>query len=402
VVAIFQLLLPGRSRKTRWFCWLKLNTSEGLTMLNNHNEPLVDAQCEVIRKAGDVEPFPSGKITYLAPLPLPTPMPPYGPHIGELNDVYMDFGLGQPQVFMWQMTLGGPVSLAVMVIFIFPLITGMLGVVFGYGPTLIWESIVGIFQAGYESALLTEPLILLIGLGVWHHFHKKRLSLIPTRFNRQRREVCFMPEGATEPVFVPWESLSAWIIEAKGATQFGIHRQYGMGIGFYQGETLISQEFQCAGLELAISHWEAIRGYMEYEVNDLKSIQDLQDLQGPDDPPHEGLHTFRNARARMHQQIREGRRSRLSGFFWYLYHVMTLWTIPNRLVEWEVRRLERIGKQALPEVMRAWSEPLPKEQWAKPSEELLRLSEQVRRMHKRQPHRPITQIFAEICRRAVD
>ncbi|WP_236169568.1 hypothetical protein [Pseudomonas atacamensis] len=381
---------------------MKLNTSEGLTMLNNHNEPLVDAQCEVIRKAGDVEPFPSGKITYLAPLPLPTPMPPYGPHIGELNDVYMDFGLGQPQVFMWQMTLGGPVSLAVMVIFIFPLITGMLGVVFGYGPTLIWESIVGIFQAGYESALLTEPLILLIGLGVWHHFHKKRLSLIPTRFNRQRREVCFMPEGATEPVFVPWESLSAWIIEAKGATQFGIHRQYGMGIGFYQGETLISQEFQCAGLELAISHWEAIRGYMEYEVNDLKSIQDLQDLQGPDDPPHEGLHTFRNARARMHQQIREGRRSRLSGFFWYLYHVMTLWTIPNRLVEWEVRRLERIGKQALPEVMRAWSEPLPKEQWAKPSEELLRLSEQVRRMHKRQPHRPITQIFAEICRRAVD
>ncbi|WP_366300252.1 hypothetical protein [Pseudomonas atacamensis] len=371
-------------------------------MPNNHNEPVVDAQCEVIRKAGDVEPFPSGKITYLAPLPLPTPMPPYGPHIGELNDVYMDFGLGQPQVFMWQMTLGGPVSLAVMVIFIFPLITGMLGVVFGYGPTLIWESIVGIFQAGYESALLTEPLILLIGLGVWHHVHKKRLSLIPTRFNRQRREVCFMPEGATEPVFVPWESLSAWIIEAQGATQFGIHHQYGMGIGFRHGETLTSLEFQCAGLQLAISHWEAIRGYMEYEVNDLKSIQDLQDLQGPDDPPHEGLHTFRNARARMHQQIREGRRSRLSGFFWYLYHVMTLWTIPNRLVEWEVRRLERIGKQALPEVMRAWSEPLPKEQWAKPSEELLRLSEQVRRMHKRQPHRPITQIFAEVCRRAVD
>ncbi|WP_336353637.1 hypothetical protein [Pseudomonas atacamensis] len=84
---------------------MKLNTSNGLTMLNNHNEPLVDAQCEVIRRAGDVEPFPSGKTTYLAPLPLPTPMPPYGPHIGELNDVYMDFGLGQPQAFMWQMTL---------------------------------------------------------------------------------------------------------------------------------------------------------------------------------------------------------------------------------------------------------------------------------------------------------
>ncbi|VVO48068.1 hypothetical protein PS847_00126 [Pseudomonas fluorescens] len=399
MAAISQLLLPGRSSKTRWFCWLKLNTSEGLTMLNNHNEPLVDAQSEVIRKAGDVEPFPSGKITYLAPLPLPTPMPPYGPHIGELNDVYMDFGLGQPQAFMWQMTLGGPFATSFSVLFLFPVFTGFLGIIFGFDQEAIWASMLAIFEEACENTVFTGPFTLFIGLGVWHHVHKKRLSLIPTRFNRQRREVCFMPRGATESVFVPWESLSAWIIEAQGATQFGIHRQYGMGIGFHHGETLTSLEFQCAGLELAISHWEAIRGYMEYEVNDLKSIQDLQDLQGPDDPPHEGLHTFRNARARMHQQIRDGRRSRLSGFFWYLYHVMTLWTIPNRLVEWEVRRLERIGKQALPEVMRAWSEPLPKEQWAKPSEELLRLSEQVRRMHKRQPHRPITQIFAEVCRR---
>ncbi|MBN6772852.1 hypothetical protein JRG42_19825 [Pseudomonas granadensis] len=271
-----------------------------------------------------------------------------------------------------------------------------MGLMFGDSWEFIKEIIEGVFLALYKLALLTGFIALCIGLGVWHHVHKKRLSLIPTRFNRQRREVCFMPENATEPVFVPWESLSAWIIEAKGATQFGIHRQYGMGIGFYQGETLISQEFQCAGLELAISHWEAIRGYMEYEVNDLKSIQDLQDLQGPDDPPHEGLHTFRNARARMHQQIREGRRSRLSGFFWYLYHVMTLWTIPNRLVEWEVRRLERIGKQALPEVMREWSEPLPKEQWAKPSKELLRLSKRVRQMHRRHPHWPITEIFAAV------
>ncbi|UVL92319.1 hypothetical protein LOY48_14635 [Pseudomonas siliginis] len=373
---------------------MKINTSKGLTMLNNHNEPLVDAQCEVIRKAGDVEPFPSGKITYLAPLPLPTQTPPYRPHIGVLNSVYMDFGLGNPQVFMWQMTLGGPFSGTFMIAFLYPLVGGFIGLMFGDNWDFIQEIIEGVFLALYKLALLTGFMALGIGLGVWHHVHKKRLSLIPTRFNRQRREVCFMPEGATEPVFVPWESLCAWIIEAKGATQFGIHRQYGMGIGFYQGETLISQEFQCAGLELAISHWEAIRGYMEYEVNDLKSIQDLQDLQGPDDPPHEGLHTFHNARARMHQQIREGRRSRLSGFFWYLYHVMTLWTIPNRLLEWEIRRLERIGKQAVPEVMRAWSEPLPKEQWAKPSEELLRMSELVRQMHRRHPHRPITEIFA--------
>ena len=367
-------------------------------MPNSLDKPTGTPQLEQPRKAGDIEPFPSGKITYLAPLPLPTPLPPYGPHIGELNNVYMDFGLGLPQVFSWQVILGGPLSGTFMTACLFPLIGGFMFFLFGMGWDDISHAIVGLFQEAYGVSLIAGFLSLFIGLAVWHHNHKKRASIIPTRFNRQRREVCFMPEGETDPVFVPWESLCAWIIEAQGATQYGIHCQYGMGLGFYHGETLTSLEFPCAGLPLAISHWEAIRGYMEYEVNDLKSIQDLQDLQGPDDPPHEGLHTFRNARARMHQQIRDGSRTRLSGFFWYLYHVMTLWTIPNRLVEWEVRRLEKIGKQTLPDVMREWSEPLPKDQWAKPSEELLRLSEQVRQMQKRQPHLPITEIFAQVQR----
>jgi hypothetical protein len=315
-----------------------------------------------------------------------------------MNDVYMDFGLGSPQVFSWQVVLGGPFSVAFSIAFLFPLFTGFLGVIFGYGWEDIWDSVTGIFDEGYGYALVTGFSALAILLCTWLHYHNKRAAIIPTRFNRQRREVCFMPEDATAPIFVPWESLSAWVIEAQGATQYGIHRQYGMGIGFQHGETLTSVEFPCFGLSLAISHWEAIRGYMEYEIHDLKPIQDPQDLQGPDDPPHEGLHTFHNARARMHQQIRDGQRSRLSGFFWYLYHVMTLWTIPNHLTEWEVHRLQKMAPHALPEVMRQWSEPLPKEQWAKPSEELLRLSDQVRALHKRQPRRPITEIFAEVQR----
>ncbi|KAA0979144.1 SoxR reducing system RseC family protein [Pseudomonas sp. ANT_J28] len=350
------------------------------------------------RKAGDVEPFPSGRITYLAPLPLPTPLPPHGPHIGELNEVYMDFGLGSPQVFSWQVILGGPFSGAFMIAFIFPPMIGCLGLMFGYDLAYTWEFVVDFFFAISEYAILGGVSSLLIGLGVWHHHHKKRLQIIPTRFNRQRREVCFMPEDATEPLFVPWESLSAWVIEAQGTTQYGIHRQYGMGIGFQHGETLTSVEFPCFGLPIAISHWEAIRGYMEYEIHDLKSIQDPQDLQGPNDPPHEGLHTFHNARARMHQQIRDGQRGRVSGFFWYLYHVMTLWTIPNHLTEWEVRRLQKMAPLAMPEVMQQWSEPLPKEQWAQPSEELVRMSEQVRQLQKRQPRRTITEIFVEVQR----
>ncbi|MFJ7793011.1 hypothetical protein [Pseudomonas sp. NPDC096950] len=367
-------------------------------MPKNLDNPVPKPQLEHSRKAGDIEPFPSGKITYLAPLPLPTPIPPSGPHIGELNEVYMDFGLGSPQVFSWQVILGLPFSGAFMVAFLCPLIGGFMFFLFGMGWDDISHAIEGIFHEAYGLAIQTSLFALFICLCVWLHNHNKRVEIIPTRFNRQRREVCFMPEDATEPLFVPWESLSAWVIEAQGVTQYGVRRQYGMGIGFQHGETLTSVEFPCAGLPIAISYWEAIRGYMESEVNDLKSIQDPLDLQGPDDPPHEGLHTFRNARARMHQQIRDGSRNRISGFFWYLYHVMTLWTIPNYLTEWEIRRIKAMGQKMLPDVMQRWSEPLPKAQWAKPSDDLLRMSEQVRRLHKRQPGRAITQIFAEVQR----
>ncbi|MGF6207837.1 hypothetical protein ABH906_003843 [Pseudomonas frederiksbergensis] len=41
---------------------------------------------------------------------------------------------------------------------------------------------------------------------------------------------------------------------------------------------MVSVEFVCGGLPLAIAHWEAVRAYMEYEVHDLKSMQDQ--LQG--------------------------------------------------------------------------------------------------------------------------
>ena len=54
---------------------------------------LPEPQLQQPRQAGDMEPFPSGRITYLAPLPLPTQSPPHCPYVGELNDVYLDFGL---------------------------------------------------------------------------------------------------------------------------------------------------------------------------------------------------------------------------------------------------------------------------------------------------------------------
>jgi hypothetical protein len=135
---------------------------------------------------------------------------------------------------------------------------------------------------------------------------------------------------------------------------------------------------------------------MEYEVHTLKEIQDPLDLQGPDDPPWEGVHVFRNARKRLHDEYREGRRGVFYLVGWYLYHLMTFWTLPNRLVEWEVRKIRRMNRKALPEAMAQWSGPLPEDQWAKPSEELKQQSQRVLELQKAGPKRPVTEIFAQV------
>jgi hypothetical protein len=351
-----------------------------------------------LHRAGDIEHFPSGYTTYLAPLPLPTEASPYSPYVSDLNDTYLDFGGGKPQVFSWQVTLGLPFSAAVLAIFGGPIVSALMAASFGYGWADMWDAMQGVFLALYKLVIWISLCGLSIGLGVWLYAHNQYTEVIPTRFNRQRREVCFMPTGAHAPLFVPWESLSAWVVQAQGATQYGVQRQYGMGMGFHHQGELVSVEFMCGGMQLAIAHWEAVRAYMEYEVHDLKSIQDPMDLQGPDDPPHEGLHTFRNARARLHRRVREKEVGWVYAFFWYLYHVMTFWTLPNRLVEWEVKRIARVGRKKLPEAMQAWSESIPEDQWAKPSDELIRLGKQVKALKQRRPLRAITDIFAEVYR----
>ena len=360
--------------------------------------PSTDPAAMKVYRAGDIESFPSGYTTYLAPLPLPTEASPYSPYVSDLNDTYLDFGGGTPQVFSWQVVLGGPFTTAVLMILGIPLITGLIAAASGFGLAEVVEFSKNLAITALEPSSYTFIGGLTVGLAVWLNKHSLYTEVIPTRFNRQRREVCFMPQGAQAPLFVPWESLCAWVVQAQGGSQYGVTRQYGMGMGFYHEGELVRVEFMCAGMPLAIAHWEAVRAYMEYEVHDLKSIQDPMDLQGPNDPPHEGMHTFRNARARLHRRIREKEVGWVYGFFWYLYHVMTFWTLPNRLVEWEVKRIAKVGRKKLPEAMRAWSESIPEEQWAKPSDELIRLGQRVKELKQRRPRRAITDIFAEVYR----
>jgi hypothetical protein len=350
--------------------------------------------------AGMVENFPGGQVIYLAPGPLPTDMPAqdYGNAVGGVNDTYMDFGLGMPAVFGWQAGLGGSLSFFCMTAFLAPLIFGMMGLFIGEDFKSSINFTLDMIPSGLQYGASGAGVTLAIWIYVTLNQLAKRETLVPTRFNRQRREVCFVPEGQTEPIFVPWESLSAWVIQARAVTQYGSTTRYAMGVGFYHPphDKHYSLEFHCAGFELAICNWEAIRAYMEYEVHTLKEIQDPLELQGPDDPPHEGLHTFYNARERMRRRHKAGEVGWSYPFWWYLYHVMTLWTLPNHLTEWQIRRIKTIGHAAVPEAMQAWSEPLPESEWVKPSEQLQRMSKRVRELRQQEPQVSLIEHFIQV------
>ena len=350
--------------------------------------------------AGMLEAFPSGQVTYLAPLPLPTDLPAqdYGHAVGEVNDAYLDFGVGLPAVFGWQMTLGGPFYAIWLFGLVAPALAWLLTVTIAEKMEDATEFALQVMWQGLEIGIWGAAFVLGLFLTITFHHLLKYKEVVPTRFNRQRREVCFVPHGHTEPIFVPWESLSAWVVHARSVTQYGPDIRYAMGVGFYHPphDEHYSLEFFCAGFDLAVCNWEAIRAYMEYEVHSLKDIQDPLELQNPGDPPHEGLHTFYNARERM----RRRRKNREVGFFypfwWYLYHVLTLWTLPNYLTEWEIRCIKRIGRAVIPDAMQSWSAPIPPEQWAKPSAELLRLSQAVKALREKRPSQNLASRFAEV------
>ncbi|BBI53366.1 hypothetical protein HORIV_57870 [Vreelandella olivaria] len=58
-----------------------------------------------------------------------------------------------------------------------------------------------------------------------------------------------------------------------------------------------------------------------------------------------------------------------------------------------------LRQKSLPPEVVEWSKPLPKEQWAKPSKELVPLSEEVRRIREQNPALSIEVVFSEAYKR---
>ncbi|MFJ7797042.1 hypothetical protein [Pseudomonas sp. NPDC096950] len=208
----------------------------------------------------------------------------------------------------------------------------------------------------------------------------------PIRFNRQRREVCYIDDTTHRVLIVPWESVVAWVASSQGITSYGAMRNYTFGMGL-EDEEHDTVQFVLSAQPSdahALGMWTSIRNYMEDgELVDTPSpmLAALGITLTEDElKPYEGLHTFEIERldARALGRLDDGgghltpeqrqrwgysKRSPWPLRWWYVRRVLTFWKMPYLIAEWAHRK----GRPTLPERVQIWSQPLPPEQWAKPS-----------------------------------
>ena len=108
-------------------------------------------------RAGDVEYLNSSRQSYIAPLPLPTSEHPCCPYISGYNDIFLDFGGGEPNIFSYQIWLGGPFTCSCIAAFGFPLLAGFLFAVLGSNAEEVYHAIIGCFFATRPHAQTPCP-----------------------------------------------------------------------------------------------------------------------------------------------------------------------------------------------------------------------------------------------------
>lgn len=319
--------------------------------------------------AGEARRFATGEALFLAPLPVPTGHQPMdlGGSFLEVNDTYLDIGQSNfNKAFQTQLMIWGVMSILIGMLLILPLI---IAVGRAYGPyqldlwSVFWDSAsfyaihVGWWVGGAPA---------LMGLYVVLSSTFKKARTRPLRFNRQRREVCYFPEGSDEAIIQPWEELVAWVSVSTGFTGDGVMSTYTFGMAIDNPST-DKTHFLTHGVFTpahGISKWEAIRAYMEKGPAHC-----------PGKAPYEGRHTFDVERDALHEAYREGDSSAIGVAWWYLCRVITWWRFPYWVAEWD----HGYSMKAMPASIAQWSQPLPVEQWAKPSKEL---KEQTARLEK--------------------
>ena len=324
---------------------------------NNHNFPdaprlFADSNFEALR---------------LAPRPTPTFFAPYSDRKlrQSANEVFMDYAISfsVSSEFALRCSIG-----SIMSVIIFFFLVGLgLGIVdyLAYGDAPFEIVLTLVLPNGFVWGFVTL-LTLLYGYLLFRAVYQQPV-IPPIRFNRQRREVAYVARRGEAPRIVSWEKIIANVSNEQMHTEHGVLNHIALKIGL-QDEAdgqIVWLAVPSASPQSAISEWEAIRVYMEEGPAALPAPL----MAGM---PDEGTVAFFHACRRNYRE-RHGYVRYLFGFL--LIQFFSGWTLPNHIAHW----VEQLPKTGFPKAVREWSKPLPREQWATPSAELLEESEAVRR-----------------------
>lgn len=325
-----------------------------------------DEKYDRLPHAGDFEKNKGTEALYLAPNPLPTGVVPFsGQRMHrEINDVFLDFGPGGGGLeFAIRLSVG-----SVMNMVIFFLLLGLgLGVhaYIEYGSPF-YEILVNLILPSYFIWGFLAFMILTAGIPLT----KSILEVIndpPVRFNRQRREVAYVPKKGEPPLIVPWEEVITCVTVGSVVTEYAVMPSASLMIGLRDSSSgaVAWLTIPTGHLSLAVSEWEALRVYME---------------EGPEAVPVTLLtdEEFQEGTVAYFHMCREVYRE-MHAWPVYAFGFLTIqfcsgWTLPCRLAQW----VSNQPKAAFPDSIVEWSKPIPAEQHAQPSPELLQQSAEVR------------------------
>ncbi|MCX4025821.1 hypothetical protein H0A36_28445 [Endozoicomonas sp. SM1973] len=206
--------------------------------------------------------------------------------------------------------------------------------------------------------LFTISLPLFFIIPITWNAHRKLIKSPYLRFNRQRREVA-LPFGESDTRFtiIPWEHIYAWVGTSRTLTDEMTHVQSSLTITMAsrsdpQGFTG-RYEIMCGDELNCIMQWECIRCFME---------------DGPDacpDPSNlDTLEEYIDSRRRWKEKkVLEGWeywKQRISDWLHWSYFA-------HWFSDWQQTKLQDV----IPAEIKQWSQPIPEEQRAKPSAELV-------------------------------
>ncbi|WP_226299069.1 DUF6708 domain-containing protein [Pseudomonas sp. MM213] len=318
--------------------------------------------------AGETRRFATGEALFFSPLPVPTGQIPmdFGGSFVEVNETFLDLGSSNfGKAFQARAMIGLGMIFIFSCLIVLPLLAGSTTWGNPFSESF-WDRAAGMFHFGVTFSLWGGAIAALLGTYVILSTTRAKSRTRPIRFNRQRREVCFFPEGSDAPVIQPWEETVSWLSISTGVTGVGVTSAYTFGMAFDDSRADVVH-FVRQGVMTpthGLGKWEAIRVYMEKGPEFC-----------PGKAPYEGRHTFDKERQDVHEEYQHNERSALGVGWWYLTHLITWWRFPYWVAEWD----HRFSMKSLPNSIAEWSKPLPSEQWAKPSQALNEQSAKIER-----------------------